>query len=352
MHVDVGISQGQQEARTRWGTHESGAEFDRKKRSFLTEEAREFIAEQAMCVIVGPDPVQRPCGLLIAGQPGFVETPDEHTCLLPLDRRYEESYFIQGLRSAWAGASKPRLALCFLQHTTRQRICVQGEVELLPTSSAEVLWLRLQVNLAFFHCPRYIRTRVSGLHEPGEKSWPVTDAQAYDRLTEEVQAFLARQVLCYLCTIDQHGQCAVNHRGGAAGFLVTLPPDHLTPGGIVLLPDYAGNGAFEAIGNILETRQAGLLVPDYTDELALCISGEAAVLEPRELPAFLRERCRGAKRIVALVVQHVERQEGDWSAALAYERARTKLLEEAKETAYSCSTSSYTGSASSYRPPS
>lgn len=328
MHVDVGISQGQQEARTRWGTHESGAEFDRKKHSYLTEDAREFIAQQVMCVLVGPDPVQRPCGLFLTGQPGFVAMPDEHTCLFPIDRRYEESYCVQGLRNAWDGGSKPRLALCFLQHTTRQRICVQGEAELLVSDEPDMLWLRMQVNLAFFHCPKYIRTRVSGLHMEGAKSWPLPDVQVYDRLTEAARAFLARQVLCYLCTIDRHGQCAVNHRGGAAGFLVTLESDRLTPGGIVLLPDYAGNGAFEAVGNILETRQAALIVPGYADEMALCVSGEAAVMEPRELPPFLREKCRGAKRIVALVVQHVERQDGDWSAALAYEQERAKLFGE------------------------
>ena len=336
MHVDVGISQGQQEARTRWGTHESGAEFDHKKRSFLTEDARAFIGQQVMCVLVGPDPVQRPCGLLLTGQPGFVEMPDEHTCLLPIDQRYEESYCVRGLRNAWDAGSKPRLALCFLQHATRQRICVQGEVELLPSDSSEALWLRMQVSLAFFHCPKYIRTRVSGLHSACAESWPLLDVQPHDRLTEKICTFLARQVLCYVCTIDRHGQCAVNHRGGAAGFLVTLAPDRLAPGGIVLLPDYAGNGAFEAIGNILETGQAGLIVPDYAEELALCISGEAAVLEPRELPAPLREQCRGAERIIALVAQHIERQDGDWSAALAYERARTGIFEEANQATRSC----------------
>src|SRR5215467_7052817 len=98
MFVDVSIAQGQEEARTRWGTHESGAAFDRKKTTFLTEDAREFIAQQVMCVIVGPAPEQGPCGLLLTGQPGFVEMPDEHTCLIPVDRRYERSYCIQGLR--------------------------------------------------------------------------------------------------------------------------------------------------------------------------------------------------------------------------------------------------------------
>ena len=341
MHVESGISQGQQEARTRWGTHESGAEFDRKKRPFLTEEAREFIAQQVMCVIVGPGPEQRPHALLLVGPPGFIEVPDEFTCLIPIDQCYETSSLVRGVCAALTSGTHPRLALCFLQHVTRQRICVQGEVEILPSHSPEVLWLRMRVSLAFFHCPRYIRTRVTGLHRDAENMPAVTAAPRLigpqsERLSEAACEFLTRQVLCYLCTVDQHGQYAVNHRGGAAGYLVTMAPDRLTPGGVVLLPDYAGNGAFEAIGNILETGKAALLVPGYAEEVALCIAGDAVVVEFGLLPAFLREKCRGAQRVIALTVQHVEQQNGDWSDALAYERARAKVIEEARRAAQSC----------------
>lgn len=327
MHVEISISQGQQEARTRWGTHESGEAFDRKKRPFLTEEARAFIAQQVMGVLVGPGMEQEPRGLLLAGMPGFIETPDAFTCLIPIDRRYEASGCMRGISAAIARGESPRLALCFVQHVTRQRICVQGEAAFLPACSAGAIWLRMHVSLAFFHCPQYIRTRVAGLHTVEDSSPPAQSKQRYELLNAESRAFLARQVLCYLCTVDRHGQYAVNHRGGARGFLVTLEPDRLTPGGVVLLPDYAGNGAFEAVGNILETRQAALLVPDYAEQIMLCLTGEAAVLEPGHVPGFLRTRCRGAQRIVALTVQHVEQQDGDWTEALAYERERARTLE-------------------------
>ncbi len=36
---------GQHQARTYWGTHASGAAFDRKKTPYLTEQAQAFIAE-------------------------------------------------------------------------------------------------------------------------------------------------------------------------------------------------------------------------------------------------------------------------------------------------------------------
>jgi hypothetical protein len=314
MQGEEKIAQGQQEARTRWGTQKSGEAFDRKKRSCLSQQERLFVARQTMCVLAGRDVHQQPCGLLMGGRPGFVETSDERTCVLPVPQRFAGTGVIQGLQNALHEGARPQIALCFTRHETRQRLCIQGSVEMLSLLSAEFLWLRLSVRQAFFHCPRYIRTSVPGLHHAGERTWPQEEGQPEDRLTAGTQAFVARQQLCYLCTTDRAGRCAVNHRGGPPGFLVTLVPDRLTPGGMILLPDYQGNGAFEALGNILETRQAALLVPGYADGLALCISGEAVVLEAAQLPLFLREQCRGARRVVALAVQHVERQDCAWSA--------------------------------------
>jgi predicted pyridoxine 5'-phosphate oxidase superfamily flavin-nucleotide-binding protein len=189
----------------------------------------------------------------------------------------------------------------------------------------------LHVSLAFFHCAKYIRTRVPGLHTeiPGHLSDVLT--QPEDRLTAPAQEFLSKQVVCFLATIDEHGQCAVNHRGGVAGSIVTLSPDDLTPGGMVLLPDYAGNGAFEAIGNILETQKAALLVPGFADQLALWVSGKAKVLEMGELPSKLRVRLKGAARVVAIQVQQVEQQRGNWSTAINYERQRAATTPEMSE---------------------
>jgi hypothetical protein len=59
--------------------------------------------------------------------------------------------------------------------------------------------------------------------------------------------------------VDRNGQCAVNHRGGKCGFISV---SEVQGEARVLLPDYAGNGAFEAVGNIWETGRAAVFVPD------------------------------------------------------------------------------------------
>jgi uncharacterized protein len=333
---------GQQQARTRWGTHASGAAFDRKKSSYLTEPARTFIAQQALCVVAGLDGHNELSGLLVPGLPGFVQTPDCQTCLLRLDTQFSASRIVHHLWTSSRKGQMTRLGLFFICHPTRERLCVQGMAELLPSDSRDLdhsshlhdlMWIHLYVLKSFFHCAKYIKTRIPGLTIPAalssEQTWRLQQQldrdQAY--LSEAMQAFIAQQALCFLCTVDHEGQCAVNHRGGAPGFLVTLPPAVSSPGGTILLPDYSGNGAFEALGNILETGQAAVVIPNYAAQLALCVSGSARILEVSELDEGLARKCPGAERVVALAVQRVEVQRGDWSIPLAYEHVRAQMLQ-------------------------
>ena len=333
MNTHTSLHTGQHLARTRWGTHNSGAAFDKKKTPYLTVHAQEFIGQQAMCVIAGLTPYNELDGVLMAGQPGFVQVLDESTCLLQLECQSRASGIMRRLLHALATGQVAWLGLFFICHPTRERLCVQGTVEMLSSaSSAQSFVVRLHVREAFFHCSKYIRTRVTGLTLPGSSSSQENKTLqgllegSQKALSEDHCRFLSQQVLCFLCTVNREGRCAVNHRGGAPGFLVHFPPSQATPGGAILLPDFAGNGAFEAIGNILETRQAAIVVPDYAAQVALCVSGAAHVVEPKDVQETVAECCIGAERIIALAVQRVEVQSGDWSATLDYERARAESI--------------------------
>jgi hypothetical protein len=199
------------------------------------------------------------------------------------------------------------------------------------------IWVRLDVSQSFFHCPKYIRTMIDGLTTVSSGSlWRLDDLVRHQRITGSVRAFLEQRVLCFLCTANREGQCAINHRGGKAGFLLTQPTRLLLSRGEVLLPDYEGNGAFEAVGNVLETGQAALIIPDYGAQLALCIAGRVQVIEAEELPMQLREGCKGAKRVIRMEVQRIEGQEGDWSTALNYERERSQAYREGHAHAREC----------------
>lgn len=330
------IPQGQFLARTRWGTQTSGAAFDRKKTPYLTEYAQEFMAQQAMYVMTGLTLRGELDGVLVLGHPGFVQVLDESTCLLLLESRGRASGILQALHHALSIGQDAWLGLFFICHPTRERLCVQGTVEMLSPASSEqssvpLVAVHLHVREAFFHCSKYIRTRIAGLTVPETSSQQSKSPQKLlqsnqPALSEEHCRFLSQQVLCFLCTVNRNGQCAVNHRGGAPGFLVPYLPSKAARGGIILLPDFAGNGAFEAIGNILETGKATLVVPDYVHQVALSIFGATCVVELKDLSVEVARRFIGAERIIALLVQHVEVQSGDWSAALAYETTRAASI--------------------------
>jgi len=349
-NMQINLPPGRQQARTRWQTHESGTAFDRKKTPYLTEQAQTFIAQQSFCVVAGLGPQADLCGLLLVGNPGFVQTPDGFTCSIRLSNQWSTSRLIQGLHHYVTNGEGVPLGLFFICHPTRERLCVQGlaHVQLsnnafwsYPSISSQTIQVCLNIREAFFHCAKYIKTKVPGLTSPitstSPLGWHPQDLLGYNRkhLSVEVQAFIEQQVLCFLCTRGEDGQCAINHRGGVPKFLVTLPPTPESPGGRILLPDYAGNGAFEAIGNILETGQAALVIPNYAAQLAILVSGTAQIAELEELPLALAQHCSGAERVVVLDIQHVETQHGDWSEMLVYERTRAESFW-AKETANSC----------------
>ena len=360
MNICTSIPSGQLRARTRWNTHESGAAFDRKKTPYLTEEAQQFIAQQSYFVIAWSGPQNDLHASLVMGRPGAVQTPDKQTCVLHIPRSPEHVILLQGLQESFRRGYLARPGLFFISHSTRERLCVQGSVRMLiaDTASRDTLFqehenmrVLMHVDRSFFHCSKYIRTRIAGLTCPatvrtgqghqGNQGYLqqclFLQGQHQDRLTREVNMFLRQQVLCFLCTIDEDGQCAVNHRGGAPGFIVTLLPVEDAPGGIILLPDYVGNGAFEAAGNVLETGLATLLIPNYATQVAVEVAGTARILGTAELTPAMARLCPGAERVLALTVQRVSVQSADWSATLASERARAEYVFANGETTDVCS---------------
>src|ERR1700730_3524621 len=98
----VHLPAGQYEARTRWGTHESGAVFDQKKIGYLSTQAQTFIAQQMLCVLAGQGHYSEVQGALALGRPGFVQTPDDQTCLIPIGDDLAGSALMHGVRRAQA----------------------------------------------------------------------------------------------------------------------------------------------------------------------------------------------------------------------------------------------------------
>jgi hypothetical protein len=63
---------------------------------------------------------------------------------------------------------------------------------------------------------------------------------------------------------------------------------------------YAGNGAFEALGNIWETRRAAVFVPDLERGYGVCVSGPAEFFDGEVLQTEPFVRLSGAQRVLAI----------------------------------------------------
>ena len=293
---------GQVWARTRWNTHESGATFDRKKLPYLAPDMKAFAESQDFCIVSFVDDGGQVGGRLLHGRLGeFVKAPDDHHLIVrPLNR------IIGDLLSRKADARSSQLGLIFIEFKTRKRLCVHATGKWEETEKC----LALKVTQSFFHCAKYIDpshqiVKLTSSYPRTFKTAGFTMAAKQGGLVHQLADFLAEQRLAFVCTVDRNGQCAVNHRGGKSGFISVNGVRGET---CVLLPDYTGNGAFEAIGNIWETGRAAVFVPDAERGYGVCVSGPAELFDGEVLETEPFVRLPGARRVLAIYPRYCQVQ--------------------------------------------
>jgi uncharacterized protein len=287
-------SPGQVWARTRWNTQESGAAFDRKKQPYLAPDMKVFAESQDFCIVSFVDDDGQVSGRLLHGHVGeFTHAPDDyHLIVRPLNRIIEDFVSRTACARSW------QLGLMFIEFKTRKRLCVHATGRWEETEGC----LALKITQSFFHCAKYINpshqiVRLTS-SRPGMLTAPGFAMPAkHEALVQQLAGFLAEQGLAFVCTVDRTGKCAVNHRSGKSGFIAVNEVRGETR---LLLPDYIGNGAFEAIGNIWETGRAAVFVPDPERGYGVCVSGPAELFDGEVLQTEPFAKLPGAQRVVTI----------------------------------------------------
>lgn len=100
----------------------------------------------------------------------------------------------------------------------------------------------------------------------------VVHAVVTEELTLEQTTFIQERDMFFLSTIDQAGFPSCSYKGGAPGF-VRVPP-----GGLLVFPNYDGNGMFLSLGNIEARAKVELLFIDFQIPRRLRVRGEARLL--------------------------------------------------------------------------
>jgi predicted pyridoxine 5'-phosphate oxidase superfamily flavin-nucleotide-binding protein len=97
------------------------------------------------------------------------------------------------------------------------------------------------------------------------------EALVHDTITASEKALIESRDMFFLATVDANGHVNCSYRGGDPGF-VRVVDEHT-----IAFPNYDGNGMYLSMGNVLTTRQIGILFIDFENPRRMRYNGEATI---------------------------------------------------------------------------
>lgn len=214
-------------------------------RPFMLAQHRDFFAALPFMLVGTVDPDGQPHARVLAGAPGFIDSPDPVTLRIAVQD--------SGLRAGQA------VGLLGLDFGTRRRNRANGVVR-----SAGAGELLIDVRESFGNCPQHIVLR--DVHAVAPAPARVREFEGLDE-----RAMIARAETFFIATSGGRYGVDISHRGGPAGF-VRIDGDTL------IVPDYGGNRYFNTLGNVVLDPRAALLFIDDTSGDVLELEGRVEVV--------------------------------------------------------------------------
>ena len=273
-------------------------------RDHMPDQHRELFAQLPYMLAGGLDAARQPWATLLAGPPGFVDTPDAQTLRIAVQ---------PSAHDALAGAFTPGapVGLLGLQAHTRRRNRVNGVVTQAGESGLEIGVLE-----SFGNCPKYIQAR-EAQHVGAPQAGGALVESA--RLDANARRIVAGADTFFIATAHPDAGTDtsiaygvdVSHRGGKPGFVrISLDSE----ADLLTVPDFTGNTFFNTLGNIQLNPRVGLLFMDFEGGALLQIAGTATIdHDSPELAHYA-----GALRLLRIRIHAVRRISGAmplrWSA--------------------------------------
>ncbi len=229
-------------------------------RDAMPDQHRAFFARQPFVVLGVLDAQGAPRAGVLAGAPGFMNSPDDrHLDLQPA------AVLGEGIAARLRPGAQ--LGLLGIEAHTRRRNRLNGEL-----IAAVDGRFRLRVGQSFGNCPKYIHPRCAEwAPQPGTPRVRHGWDDAARRIVAAADTF-------YIATA--HPEAAspeapahgvdVSHRGGEAGFVAVT-------GQTLSVLDYPGNRFFNTLGNLELNPLAGLLFIDYSARTLLQLAVRARI---------------------------------------------------------------------------
>lgn len=244
-------------------------------RDYLLDQHRAFFPQLPFLVVGSVDPAGAPWATIVAGQPGFIGSPDIYTLSIEAARQPSDP--------ADAGMEDgDPVGLLGVELHTRRRNRMNGALRR-TAGGFDVV-----VDQSYGNCPQYIQLRDFAI--VGDPAAPYAgEVETSTDLDVDARALIAAADTFFVASYSDEGgrRVDVSHRGGKPGF-VRIGQD-----GVLTIPDFAGNLFFNTLGNIRLNGKAGLVFFDFSSGDMLQLTGEAeVVLDSPEIAAF-----QGAERL-------------------------------------------------------
>jgi hypothetical protein len=267
---------GEREVHRRLGiSEEVEAIGGRNIRPLMPDQHRLFFAQLPFVLVGSVDRAGRPWASLLAGRPGFAQSPDPsilHVAAFPAPGDPLAEALVPGGQIGMLGIELP----------TRRRNRVNGRILAVDDEG-----FTLAVEQSFGNCPQYIRTRYYAALRPGRGR-----VEPFEGLPGTARELIAGAETAFVASAapaqdGADGSADISHRGGKPGFI------GIAGDGALVIPDYRGNRYFNTLGNLLINPRAGLLFIDFAAGDLLQITGAAEIVwDGPEVAAFA-----GAQRL-------------------------------------------------------
>ena len=250
-------------------------------RYHMPDQHREFFEQLPTLLVGSVDAQQRPWASMLAGLPGFIETPDARHLRIAA-RPHAADPLQAELRAGTA------LGLLGIEPQTRRRNRVNGTIVGVDDGGFEV-----RVDQSFGNCPKYIQARTPQWVERAATA--SSSRPEGPRLSDAAARLVAQADTFFIATAAPGQGVDVSHRGGKPGFVRLEQRDSAT---VLTAPDFIGNFFFNTLGNIVANPRAGLLFVDHDGGGLLQLTGHARIVaDGADVAAFT-----GAQRLLRIEV--------------------------------------------------
>lgn len=269
-------------------------------RDYLLDQHRDFYPLLPFVVLGTVDPEGRTWATVRAGQPGFLQAPDEKTLRVAIQPDLADP-------AERGMAQGEGVGLLGIDPGTRRRNRLNGTIKLRADDGFDI-----GVVHSYGNCPQYIQLRRPEFTRDPRlpSSAPVTVMSALDAwsraLIGQADTFF---VASYVDREDSARQVDVSHRGGKAGF-VRIGDD-----GVLTVPDFPGNLFFNTLGNLQVNPRAGLVFVDFASGDLLQLTGSVEILlDSPEIALF-----QGAERLWRFTPQQIVHRPAGLPLRLAFQ---------------------------------